>query len=292
MTAILAIAHDGQIPHCRPLDPAPRSARQGHRPRRVHAQPAPARHAVRQDRSAAPSRTAASAASTSSAARAVPGVHAVITGEDIRKLIPEPYYGPAFHDQPILALDKVRYVGEPVARGAGGRSARRGSSAAQLIVAEYEELPAVFDEVEAMTSQGHRARGAQARGHVPRSEASGRQARHQHRARFSSAPRRCRSRRSRRPTTCSSTPSARSRCCTCRSSRSSRSPSRGDDHADDPHRLAEPVVRAHRDRAPARLAGEPGAREGAAISAAASAPRSTSSSKRSSRRSRCSRAGR
>ena len=30
-------------------------------------------------------------------------------------MIPDPYYGPAFHDQPILALDKVRYVGEPVA---------------------------------------------------------------------------------------------------------------------------------------------------------------------------------
>ena len=31
------------------------------------------------------------------------------------RLIPDPYYGPAFHDQPILALDKVRHVGEPVA---------------------------------------------------------------------------------------------------------------------------------------------------------------------------------
>ena len=50
-----------------------------------------------------------------SAARAVAGVYRVVTGEDIRKLIPEPYYGPAFHDQPILALDKVRHVGEPVA---------------------------------------------------------------------------------------------------------------------------------------------------------------------------------
>src|SRR5437868_2917029 len=44
------------------------------------------------------------------AAQAFPGVHRVVTGEDIRKLIPEPYYGPAFHDQPILALEYVRYV--------------------------------------------------------------------------------------------------------------------------------------------------------------------------------------
>src|SRR3954462_13355511 len=50
-----------------------------------------------------------------SAARAVDGVHAVFTGEDIKKAIPKPYYGPAFHDQPILALEKVRYLGEPVA---------------------------------------------------------------------------------------------------------------------------------------------------------------------------------
>ena len=39
----------------------------------------------------------------------------VITGEDVRKIIPRPFYGPAFHDQPVLALDKVHYVGEPVA---------------------------------------------------------------------------------------------------------------------------------------------------------------------------------
>src|SRR5215475_5355485 len=38
------------------------------------------------------------------AARAHPGVARVVTGEDIRKIIPRPYYGPAFHDQPILAL--------------------------------------------------------------------------------------------------------------------------------------------------------------------------------------------
>ncbi|MCI3953467.1 MAG: aerobic-type carbon monoxide dehydrogenase, large subunit CoxL/CutL-like protein, partial [Burkholderiales bacterium] len=49
------------------------------------------------------------------AARAVAGVHRIVTGEDIRTLIPDPYYGPAFHDQPILALEKVRYAGEPVA---------------------------------------------------------------------------------------------------------------------------------------------------------------------------------
>ncbi len=83
------------------------------------------------------------------AARELPGVHRVITGADIQKLIPEPYYGPAFHDQPILALEKVRHVGEPVAvvLSSDPHIADQG---VQLITAEYEELPAVYDEVEAM----------------------------------------------------------------------------------------------------------------------------------------------
>jgi CO/xanthine dehydrogenase Mo-binding subunit len=87
-----------------------------------------------------------------SAAQAVGGVHRVVTGEDIRKLIPEPYYGPAFHDQPILALEKVHYVGEPVAVVLAA-DPHVAEEAAHLIVAEYDELPAVFDEVEAMSSK-------------------------------------------------------------------------------------------------------------------------------------------
>lgn len=87
-----------------------------------------------------------------SAAQTMPGVYAVYTAADIRKLIPEPYYGPAFHDQPILAVDKVRHVGEPVALVLAA-DPHVAEAAAQRIVADYEELPAVFDEVEAMTSK-------------------------------------------------------------------------------------------------------------------------------------------
>src|SRR4051812_36204782 len=86
-----------------------------------------------------------------SAAEKLPGVLHVVTIDDVRKLIPNPYYGPAFHDQPILADKKVRFVGEPVA-AVIANDPHIAEQAVQLISAEYEELPAVFDEVEAMTS--------------------------------------------------------------------------------------------------------------------------------------------
>src|ERR1700674_3060599 len=50
-----------------------------------------------------------------SVAAAVKGVYRVVTAQDIVKIVPHPSYGPPFHDQPILAIDKVRHIGEPVA---------------------------------------------------------------------------------------------------------------------------------------------------------------------------------
>jgi len=85
------------------------------------------------------------------AAQSYPGVVGVITGEDIRKIIPSPYYGPAFLDQPILALDKVHFIGEPVAVVVS-HSPHIAEAACQLIEADYEELEAVYDEIEALTS--------------------------------------------------------------------------------------------------------------------------------------------
>jgi len=87
-----------------------------------------------------------------SAAKKMPGVFRVITAEDVVKVIPNPYYGPAFHDQPILAIDKVRFVGEPVAVVLAA-DPHVAEAAAQTIVAEYEELAPVYDEVEAMTAK-------------------------------------------------------------------------------------------------------------------------------------------
>ena len=87
-----------------------------------------------------------------SAAAELAGVERVVTADDIKTVIPEPYYGPAFHDQPILAVDKVRHVGEPVAVVLA-TDPHIADAAVQLIEAEYDELPAVFDEIEAMTSK-------------------------------------------------------------------------------------------------------------------------------------------
>jgi CO/xanthine dehydrogenase Mo-binding subunit len=82
------------------------------------------------------------------AARSCAGVRSVITGRDVAEVIKDPYYGPAFHDQPILALDKVRYVGEPVALVLADRQ-HIAAAAAELISVVYRALPPVFDAVTA-----------------------------------------------------------------------------------------------------------------------------------------------
>ena len=79
------------------------------------------------------------------AALALPGVRAVLTAADVpRKLI-----GERVKDMPVLAADRVRYVGEKVAvvAAVNEATARR---AIQLIKVEYEPLPAVFEALEAM----------------------------------------------------------------------------------------------------------------------------------------------
>jgi CO/xanthine dehydrogenase Mo-binding subunit len=86
------------------------------------------------------------------AALAMAGVRHVITGEDIKAVLPEPYYGPAFHDQPILALGKVRHFGEPVAVVLAD-DPHIAESAAQRIEVDYAELPGVYDEIEALSGK-------------------------------------------------------------------------------------------------------------------------------------------
>lgn len=78
-----------------------------------------------------------------SKARAVPGVKAVVTGEDCPGRI-----GICITDQYPLARDKVRYVGEPVA-GVIATSEEGAVQALDLIEVEYEPLPAVIDPEQA-----------------------------------------------------------------------------------------------------------------------------------------------
>ncbi len=82
-----------------------------------------------------------------SRAAALPGVAAVITGKDV----PDVTFGvsPARYDEPILARDKVRYVGDEVAAVAA-EDEGTAERALGLIEAEYEELPAVLTPEEAM----------------------------------------------------------------------------------------------------------------------------------------------
>ena len=157
-------------------------------------------------------------------ARAVAGVHRVVTGEDIRKLIAEPYYGPAFHDQPILALDKVHHVGEPVAvvLASDPHVAER---AAQLIDGRIRGIAGGLRRSRGDAARHRRPRRAQAGRHFRRSEAPQGPQRHQCRARLSPAARRRRRGHGQTPSASSSTPSRRSNACICRSSRSCRSPS-------------------------------------------------------------------
>jgi CO/xanthine dehydrogenase Mo-binding subunit len=80
-----------------------------------------------------------------SAAEAMPGVMAVLTGREI----PVNSFGPTFQDQPVLADDLVRHAGDGVAAVAA-TSEQIAAEAAARIVVEYEPLPAVFDPLEAL----------------------------------------------------------------------------------------------------------------------------------------------
>jgi CO/xanthine dehydrogenase Mo-binding subunit/aerobic-type carbon monoxide dehydrogenase small subunit (CoxS/CutS family) len=81
-----------------------------------------------------------------SAAQAMAGVGGVITCADVPGV---DGFGVFVNDQPIMARDKVRYVGEAVAAVAAEDplTARRACDAIKVV---YEPLPAVFDPEEAM----------------------------------------------------------------------------------------------------------------------------------------------
>lgn len=73
-----------------------------------------------------------------SAALAMPGVVTVLTGEDLLDI--DPYWGHAIQDRPIVAIDRVRFAGEPVAAVAAEDEATAEAAVAAIVV-EYEDLP-------------------------------------------------------------------------------------------------------------------------------------------------------
>src|SRR5260370_35730060 len=70
-----------------------------------------------------------------------------LTGDDVSDL--EPAYGPMIADQPVVARDRVRYIGDVVAAVAAPTE-READEALGLIAIEYEELAPAFEPAEAM----------------------------------------------------------------------------------------------------------------------------------------------
>lgn len=81
------------------------------------------------------------------AARALPGVHAVITGEDCAPA----RLGRRLLDWPVLAWDRARFIGDRVA-GVAADTRAIAEEAASLVRVTYEELPAVFEPEAALAA--------------------------------------------------------------------------------------------------------------------------------------------
>lgn len=78
----------------------------------------------------------------------MPGVVAVVTGQDIVASGIDPHFGAMRADQPAIAVDRVRYAGEPVAVVVA-TDRWRAREAAMFVEVEYDELAFVVDEREA-----------------------------------------------------------------------------------------------------------------------------------------------
>lgn len=82
-------------------------------------------------------------------AEAIPGVKAVVTGADLDEADwISPYIGPAFRDQPLLAVDQVRFIGDPVV-AIVAETKDAAERAADLVRVDYDRLPAASSIAEA-----------------------------------------------------------------------------------------------------------------------------------------------
>ncbi|MFE6838516.1 xanthine dehydrogenase family protein molybdopterin-binding subunit [Streptomyces sp. NPDC057705] len=102
-----------------------------------------------------------------SEALTVPGVHAVMTYDDLPAEMKN--YGMEFQDTPVLAHGKVRHHGEPVALVAADHPETARRAAAKIRI-EYRELPVVTDEASATAPDAvlvHENRDDHHAAHVP-----------------------------------------------------------------------------------------------------------------------------
>ncbi|MEW2619349.1 molybdopterin cofactor-binding domain-containing protein [Streptomyces sp. NPDC048106] len=100
-------------------------------------------------------------------ALALPGVHAVMTYDDLPTEVR--HYGLELRDTPVLAHGKVRHHGEPVAIVAADHPETARRAAAKIRV-EYRELPVITDERSALAPDAvlvHEHRDDHHAGHVP-----------------------------------------------------------------------------------------------------------------------------
>src|SRR5215212_8653585 len=77
----------------------------------------------------------------------VPGVKAVLTGKDVEGH----RVGKTVRDMPVLCWDRVRFIGDRVAAVAA-ETPEAAEAGLDAIEVEYEEIPTVFDPLEAMDS--------------------------------------------------------------------------------------------------------------------------------------------
>jgi CO/xanthine dehydrogenase Mo-binding subunit len=85
-----------------------------------------------------------------SKAQSLPGVVAILTRDDLTDI--DPYYGNCLRDRAVVATDKVRFVGEPVAVVAA-EDGLQAEEALSLIDVQYRELPCVAD-IDAALAEG------------------------------------------------------------------------------------------------------------------------------------------
>ena len=99
------------------------------------------------------------------AAQALPGVLCVVTGADILDL-PHQTYGLWIKDQPVIATDRVRHIGDAVA-AVVAVDAATAMQALALIVVDYEVLPTIATVDEAVAPGAQQLFEGPSRGGVP-----------------------------------------------------------------------------------------------------------------------------